>query len=118
MFRHAAVSYGHLALIEVLLGAGANLNLRDADGDCPLHVCEDPLIAEFLMQNGADPSVVNDSGETVFDKAVEDENEAMITFWTEKGLNVSSGVRQEAEGEIEWTEEQNEDDCDDIEITT
>jgi hypothetical protein len=74
-------------LVELLISAGANPNIRDGDGDCPLHVCEVPEVAEYLLMNGADPSLINTAGETIFDKVVEDDNEEMIKYWTDKGLD-------------------------------
>lgn len=79
--RHAAASYGHAELIELLLGAGADVSIRDEDGDTPLHVCELPDIAELLILAGADINALNNSGESVLDKAAEEENELMIMYW-------------------------------------
>mmetsp|Transcript_32154 Transcript_32154/g.54221 ORF Transcript_32154/g.54221 Transcript_32154/m.54221 type:complete len:84 (-) Transcript_32154:384-635(-) len=39
---HAAASYGHMEVINYLLSVGADVNLRDEDGDTPLLVCESP----------------------------------------------------------------------------
>jgi ankyrin repeat protein len=118
--RHAAVSYGHTELIQFLLSSGANPNLRDFDGDTPLHFCEDPEVAEFLLSHGADPTVVNNEGDTLFDKAEEDENQSMIEYWTSKGLanrgpnNPGGGDGMGFESIEEGGEEENEEDCEDI----
>ena len=34
---HLAALYGHTQCVEMLLGAGANVTVRDADGGTPLH---------------------------------------------------------------------------------
>ena len=108
------MSYGHTEIIELLLAAGANPNLPDLDGDTPLHVCETPEVAELMMINGADPTIVNEIGETVLDKAVEDENEDMIKFWTDKGFTARGEVTHPMDEEGENGEE--EDDCVDIQL--
>lgn len=78
--RHAAVSYGHATLIEYLLDNGANIHIRDIDGDTPLLMCEDPDIFELLLQHGANPTDTNNAGECLLEKAIEDENEILIGY--------------------------------------
>ena len=84
---HAAVSYGHMNLLQFLVEEqGANVRLKDGDGDEPIMFCETPEIFEYLVSHGADPTVVNDAGQTLFDVAAEDENDAMVTYLVNKGL--------------------------------
>lgn len=78
---HAAASYGNSEVVEVLLGAGADANIRDSDGDTPLHFCERPDIAELILLAGADMTAVNYAGETVLDRCIEDNNDEMSLFW-------------------------------------
>ena len=59
---HAAVSYSHIHVVEYLLDQGADVNISDGDGDTPLHVVENVDIARLLIDKGADPTLVNDSG--------------------------------------------------------
>ena len=59
---HAAVSYGQHQLLIYLLSKGADVHLRDADGDTPLLVCDDPECFEELVKRGADLSVKNNEG--------------------------------------------------------
>jgi ankyrin repeat protein len=98
--RHAAVSYGHIDLVDFLLSHGANINLRDADGDTPILVCEEPQVFEFLVNRGANPKDINSIGETILDKAAQDENEALINYLVSNGYI----TRDEAEFYIKKTE--------------
>lgn len=83
---HAAASYGHEELIRYLISAGANVNLKDNDGDTPILLCEEPEIFTILKSYGADPIAVNDIGQGIFEKVVEDENDVMIRFLVTEGI--------------------------------
>ena len=61
---HAAAAYGHQELIQYLVTSGADLHARDSDGDTPLHHCDDPATAAFLISLGASPTIANDAGRT------------------------------------------------------
>eukprot|EP00124_Ichthyophonus_hoferi_P004543 Ihof_evm1s514 gene=Ihof_evmTU1s514 len=61
---HAAVSWGHLDLLDYLLANGADPNIGDIDGDTPLHVCERPDIAKIIVKAGAIPDKPNNEGFT------------------------------------------------------
>ena len=54
--------------------------MRDEDGDTPILVCEEPEIFEYLIGQGANGKDVNNANETIFDKAVQEENEIMISY--------------------------------------
>ena len=83
---HAAASYGHTELIELLLSAGATVDLEDEDGDTPLLYAEEPEVFELLVQHGADRLKRNKQGEGIFEKLLDDENEAMMKYMIEKGM--------------------------------
>ena len=93
-----------------ILSAGANINSRDVDGDCPLHICEDPAIAEFLLSNGADETLVNNDGLSVYQQALELENEEMVMFWAKRlGIDMTiQTTEQEQGGEMEGIAEEEE----------
>lgn len=63
--RHAAASYHHLELLEYLISAGGDINLRDEDGDTPLYTVESVDMARWLIEHGADPAAQNEEGLTV-----------------------------------------------------
>lgn len=61
---HAAVSYGHLELIEFLLKTG-DVNIKDSEGDTPLHHVESVQVAKLLIDNyKADYKIKNNDGLT------------------------------------------------------
>jgi ankyrin repeat protein len=63
--RHAAASYGHLDVLSWLLAHGGDINIRDADGDTPLHHCDAAPAAQFLLAHGADATLTDEEGNTV-----------------------------------------------------
>ncbi|CAE8698663.1 unnamed protein product, partial [Polarella glacialis] len=74
---HAAASWGHHALLEALLAREAAANVRDGDGDTPLHhlvhselsLAEMRPVMELLLRHGADPRLRNNEGQTCLDAA-------------------------------------------------
>jgi len=83
---HAAAAYGHQELFQMLLTAGADIHARDNDGDTPLHHCDDPTMAAFMVALGAAPTVANNDGKTPPIVHLEDEEEAMVAYWRETGM--------------------------------
>ena len=65
---------------------GADVNIEDNDGDTPLLFCEDPETFELLLSLSGNPAHRNHSGEGVFEKALEDENEALLEYLLAKGF--------------------------------
>jgi uncharacterized protein len=63
---HAAVSYGHIDLIRLLMTYDAKVDIVDHDGDTPLHMCELREIAVIMVEEfGADPKIRNSNGKLV-----------------------------------------------------
>ena len=56
------------AVIQALVDAGADVDVKNADGDTPLHLAvrwiEDPAVIQALVDAGADVDVKNDYGDT------------------------------------------------------
>lgn len=55
-----------------LLANGGDVALRDADGDTPLHSCEEVDCAALLVAAGADLMAANDEGKIPYVVAAED----------------------------------------------
>jgi ankyrin repeat protein len=66
---HDAASLGHCAVIELLLSAGADVNVRSASGWTPLmRACNTGKLAaaRLLLAAGADTDARNDEGYTAY----------------------------------------------------
>jgi uncharacterized protein len=61
----AAASYGRIEVIQLLLDHGADINIRDNDGDTPLYVVETIQLAQYLLERGALLDTVNEEGISV-----------------------------------------------------
>ncbi len=59
---HAAASYGHIDVLELLLLHGGDLNIADDDGDTPIYVVENVDTARWLLGHGAVIDRVNKEG--------------------------------------------------------
>lgn len=80
---HSAVSYGQVKLLEFLIRNGANVNLRDSDGDTPILLCEDQACFELLEANGADLLAKNNENLGWNEKAIElaeEGNNNMVSY--------------------------------------
>lgn len=119
--RHAAASYNQTEIIEFLVKeAGATVDIRDNDGDTPLLFVEKPEIYELLLTLGADPTIRNNSGESLVEKVIEDENEEMVEYLINRGIigdtglivklreHFASGGMEEFNGEYAIMEEDDE----------
>ncbi|CAO3610779.1 unnamed protein product [Cunninghamella blakesleeana] len=68
---HHACDRGYLDLIKLLIDLGANVNEQTNDLETPLHfacISEQLLPAQYLIDHGADISIVDSEGCTAFDQ--------------------------------------------------
>lgn len=90
---HAAAAYGHIDLLRKLCKQyGGDINIRDSDGDTPLHHCEDVNTAKVILEElGGDITLTNDEGKTALQSLEEDaEFPELIQY-----MRVQSGVPQD-----------------------
>lgn len=86
-----AAQGGHKAAVEVLLKAGAEVNLQDAEGNSSLHhlarilseTSKDTL--ELLIQKGANLELKNSQGETALNVAAKNSNTVGVELLVQKG---------------------------------
>lgn len=100
---HLAVLYKGLPVVNELLRMGGNPDQRDNKGNTPLmYSCKSGSVdkAGTFIQNGADPSFVNDAGESTYSMTSSDEIRRMIT--SRLNLKLQRAIRNNAEiGEVE-----------------
>ena len=69
----AAIEKGHLAVVSVLVAAGASLDIPDAQNNTPLLLAvskNDPQIVALLLQAGANSGIKNKAGQSALDLAL------------------------------------------------
>jgi ankyrin repeat protein len=80
----AAVSWGHVDVVNYLLSRGANINITDMDDDGLLHVCETVEIANILITNGVNPLKPNKYDKLPIHTAFEEGVEEMVELLKRK----------------------------------
>lgn len=90
---HAAAAYGHIALLRKLCSQyNGDINVRDSDGDTPLHHCEDANTAKVIVEElGADITLTNEEGKTALQSFEEDaESPELVQY-----MRLQCGVPQD-----------------------
>lgn len=86
---HYAADKGNVAIIKMLIKAGANLNVADKGGCTPLFSASTIEVAIELLDNGADAKVVNLQGQSLLTVA---KSEAMVNLLVEHGTEFGAQV--------------------------
>ncbi len=87
---HQAVQLGLVDIVQLLLERGADPNLRDGDGDSPLHLAilnHHAQIIRQLLNQGADPNAINDDGNTPLLLASESGDRHIVRLLLDKGAD-------------------------------
>ena len=83
---HAAASFEHKDVVELLIARGADVNASDDDGNTPLfrYLVDRPVV-ELLIARGADADARDDDGKTPLDHAIEAENGHVVRLLKKHG---------------------------------
>ncbi|MED4531271.1 ankyrin repeat domain-containing protein [Metabacillus fastidiosus] len=84
---HAAVMTENEELVEYLIEMGADVNAKNNEGICPLHIVLDEGVAECLLNNGALIDAAANNGDTPLHTQVSEGEESIdvIQFLLERG---------------------------------
>ena len=86
---HMAVSNGHYKVVEALLKAGANPNIKNAAGDTPLHIAVNKNNSDILrlLCSKSDFSTTNASDQTALNLAIKLEHLGLARTLVSLGAN-------------------------------
>ena len=88
---HRAAGRGHVAMVEVLLKAGAEADPKSNDGDTPLHCAAREghvAVAEALLKAGAEVDQKVNNGYTPLHRAAGEGHVAMVEVLLKAGAEV------------------------------
>lgn len=93
---HRAAETGDQDLVRKLVQRGTDVNVRDSQGRSPLSItiCQDPIqdtIVEILLDNGADPNILNIAGDSPFhllaERAETVDHDSLVLMCLEHGAD-------------------------------
>jgi hypothetical protein len=80
----------NMAYTKALIENGANVNLKDNDGNTALMINIDEFdVFKYLVENKADLNIRNEKGQTALILAAEEEKTDVLTYLVEHGANVN-----------------------------
>jgi hypothetical protein len=88
---HQCVRLSNTEMMKILLDLGANVEIKDADGETPVFVASssrDPEMARLLLQAGANPNVKAKDGWSALMMATRDGYHQIVKYLLEAGADV------------------------------
>lgn len=82
---HYSVEVGHCFMVDILLQAGADPNACRRDGKTPLHLVDNVVIANLLIEKGASVDATDDNLATPLYRAISIGNEALVRKLLDEG---------------------------------
>ncbi len=89
---HLAANRGHLAIVELLLARGADINTGDREDSSPLvnaAMGNRMDVVRLLVERGADVTARDDNGVTALISAARQRNLAMVRFLVDHGAQIT-----------------------------
>ncbi|MEQ9375502.1 MAG: ankyrin repeat domain-containing protein [Imperialibacter sp.] len=80
---HSACAISNVPIVNLLIAAGANVNLPQQKGICPIHsACHNGSleIVRILVAAGADPTIADEGGKTPTDYALEKNYDELVAY--------------------------------------
>lgn len=82
---HYAGYYGYYEMLPILIDAGADINLKDEYGNTPLIAAMnediDIEVLQYMLENGADPTIANNDGVSALSFAEEHNLEEVVELF-------------------------------------
>jgi hypothetical protein len=88
---HQCVRLSNTKMMKILLDLGANVEIKDADGETPVFVASsssDPELARLLLQAGANPNVKAKDGWSALMVATRDGYHQIVKYLLDAGADV------------------------------
>lgn len=83
-------------LVEFLLSKGANLDIKDSDGETVLSYSENkPEILKLLVSNGLNPNSKDSDGQPILNTSIRNSDTDLVRLLLEKGANVKYNPEEE-----------------------
>jgi len=93
---HAALIRSNVELVKLLLGSGANPELKDAQGRTPLSIAVqggDGTVVRLLLDGGADPDLRSQDGFTPLLSAIRQRDSTIAAVLIKAGADVNLGYQ-------------------------
>ena len=92
----AAIISGHVAMLELLIACGSDINMPDDSGIAPLHQAvqsENVMVVKLLLNHNARPNITDNDGKTPLHYAAQTRNVAVVEMLLEYDAKVDAEDR-------------------------